>query len=90
MPGVGEVRAEGAKLTPGSLKRTEDGRAAILRPYEPHGTRGRCALRFTLPVEQAEGVNLLEAPEGPVGVGGGLVCFEVRPFEVVTLRVEFG
>ena len=56
----GVVRAEGAKLAPGSLKRTEDGRAAILRPYEPHGARGRCDLRFALPVERAEGVNLLE------------------------------
>jgi alpha-mannosidase len=84
------VRAEGAKLALGSLKRTEDGRAAILRPYEPHGARGRCALRFVLPLERAERVNLLEEPEGPVDVGGGLVRFEVRPFEVVTVRVEFG
>jgi hypothetical protein len=42
-------------------------------------------------VQRAERTNLLEEPEGPVDVvGSGLVRFEVRPLEVVTLRVEFG
>jgi alpha-mannosidase len=62
----GFVRAEGAKLALGGLKRAEDGRGAILRPYEPHGAGGRYALRFALPVERAERTNLLEGPKGPV------------------------
>jgi hypothetical protein len=42
-------------------------------------------------MRRAERTNLLEGPEGPVDVvGSGRVRFEVRPFEVVTLRVEFG
>jgi hypothetical protein len=39
-------------------------------------------------MRRAERTNLLE---GPVDVvGSGRVRFEVRPFEVVTLRVVFG
>ena len=86
----GFVRVEGVKLALGSLKRAEDGRGVILRLYEPHGARGRCALRFALPVQRAERANLLEEQEGHVDVADGVVGFEVRPFEVVTLRVEFG
>jgi alpha-mannosidase len=85
----GFVRAEGVTLVLGSLKRAEDGRGAILRLYEPHGARGRCALRFALPVRRAERTNLMEETEGPVDVEGDALRFEVRPFEVVTLRVEF-
>lgn len=86
----GFVRIEGVKLALGSFKRAEDGRGGILRLYAPHGARGRCALRFALPVQRAEGANLLEESEGPVDVGDGAVRFGVRPFEGVTLRVGFG
>jgi alpha-mannosidase len=87
---VGFVVAQGAKLALGGLKQAEDGRGAILRLYEPHGARGQCALRFTLPIERVEKVNLLEEPERPVEVQGDEVLLEARPFEVVTLHVEFG
>ncbi len=85
----GSVRAEGVTLALGSLKRAEEGRGAILRLYEPHGARGRSSLRFALPVLRAERTNLMEETEGPVDVEGDALRFDVRPFEVVTLRVEF-
>jgi alpha-mannosidase len=86
----GLVVGEGIELSLGSLKRAEDGRGAILRLYEPHGARGTATLRFTSGVERAERVNLLEEPEGPVEVRDGEVLVEVRPFEVLSLRVEPG
>jgi alpha-mannosidase len=61
----------------------------ILRLYEPHGARGECRLRFAYPVERVERVNLLEEAEGSVEVHGGAVSLRVRPFEVVTLNVEW-
>jgi alpha-mannosidase len=79
---------EGVELALGSLKRAENGRGVILRLYEPHGARGPATLRFASGVERAERVNLLEEPEGTVEVRGHEVMLEVRPFEVLSLRVE--
>jgi alpha-mannosidase len=79
---------EGVGLALGSLKRAEDGSGVILRLYEPHGARGPVTLRFPSGVERAERVNLLEEPEGEVEVRGDEVLLEVRPFEVLSLRVE--
>jgi alpha-mannosidase len=83
------AEAEGIKLALGSLKTAEDGRAVVLRLYEPHGARGVATLRFVDGIERIERVNLLEEPEGePVEVEGDTVRLQVRPFEVLTLRVE--
>ena len=41
-------------------------------------------------MQRAERTNLIEETEGPVDVEDDALRFEVRPFEVVTLRVEFG
>ena len=84
------VGAEGLELALGTLKLAEDGEAAILRLYEPHGARGECILRFARRVESVERTNLLEEPEGAVAVSDDAVRLRVRPFEVVTLRVELG
>lgn len=87
--GSGFVSAEGSKLALGSLKMAEDGRSVILRLYEPHGARGASVLRFAREVIGGERVNLLEEPEGePVAIENGAVRLEVRPFEVVSLRLE--
>ena len=89
LPEVGFVETEGVELAPGALKLAEDGHGLILRLYEPHGARGDCELRFAASVEKAECVNLLEESEGrDLEVEDNSVRFPVRPFEVVTLRVE--
>jgi alpha-mannosidase len=87
--GFSLVEAEGLELALGSLKLAEDGGGAILRLYEPHGARGGCTLRLARGVERVERVNLLEESEGPVEVHQGAVRLKVRPFEVVTLNVEW-
>ena len=83
------VEAEGLELAIGSLKLAEDGRGMILRLYEPHGARGECTLRFARRVERVECVNLLEESAAPLEVHQDAVQLEVRPFEVVTLRVDW-
>jgi alpha-mannosidase len=81
---------EGLPLTIGSLKRAEDGEGMILRLYEPHGNRGRATLRISRPVERIERVDLLEESTGD-GVSlleqGRATELDVRPFEVISLRV---
>ena len=77
-------------LSRGSLKRAEDGEGLILRLYEPHGNRGRALLRFPMPLQRVERVNLLEEPAESRPVladDGATVHLDVRPFEVVSLRV---
>jgi alpha-mannosidase len=85
------LEADGLPLSLGSLKRAEDGDGLILRLHEPHGNRGRATLRFAMPLNGIEWVNLLEEPaEGPAPVltdDGTAVYLDVRPFEVVSLRV---
>jgi alpha-mannosidase len=85
----GLVAVEGVGLALGSLKRAEDGRGVILRLYEPHGARGKSVLRFAREVKRAEVANLLEESSGPPLVAkGNTLHVEVRPFEVLTLRLE--
>lgn len=88
VPEYGFVAAEGLELALGSLKRAEDGRGAVLRLYEPHGARGPATLRFASGVGNVERLDLLEEPAGTVEVGVGEALLDVRPFEVLTLRVE--
>ncbi|MGH3144214.1 MAG: glycosyl hydrolase-related protein, partial [Rubrobacter sp.] len=83
----GLVSAKGISVSLGSLKMSEEGRTLILRVYEPRGARGWCTLRFAGGLESVERANLLEEPEGEVEVIDDAVRLELRPFEVVTLRV---
>jgi alpha-mannosidase len=83
------LETEGLELALGSLKMAEDGDAVILRLYEPHGARGESTLRFARPVQKVERVNLLEEVEEPVEVYQDAVRLTVRPFEVVTLSMEW-
>jgi alpha-mannosidase len=87
------VARDGLPLALGSLKRPEDdGPGVILRLYEPHGARGRATLRFPASVRRVARVNLLEedvAGAAPtITAEGRAVALEVRPFEVITLRVD--
>ena len=85
------LAAEGLPLALGSLKRAEDGEDLILRLHEPHGARGTATLRFTRPMHRVARVNLLEEEEaGPAPVlasDGTTVKLDVRPFEVMSLRL---
>ncbi len=88
-PESGLIAAEGVALALGSLKRAEDGRGVILRLYEPHGARGKSVLHFAREVRRAEVANLLEESSGsPLVAEGNTLHVEVRPFEVLTLRLE--
>jgi alpha-mannosidase len=87
----GLATTEGVELALGSLKNAEDGEGLILRLYEPHGARGKSALRFARNIKRAARVNLLEGVDesGSVPtVEGSTLRIEVRPFEVLTLRLE--
>jgi alpha-mannosidase len=87
----GFLAIDGLPLALGSLKQAEDGDGLILRLYEPHGNRGRASLRFARPVQRIARVDLLEDPvEGPSPALSDnclTVQFDVRPYELVSLRI---
>jgi alpha-mannosidase len=99
---VGQSASDGAgfvdieewepELGLGTLKTAFDGDGLILRIYEPYGRRGPVRFRFGQPATSIERVNLLEEPvdEEPLELtdGGSTLKFNVRPFEVVTLRIR--
>lgn len=71
-----------------TIKVAEDGDGLIIRLYEAHNKRGLACLVFASSVISAVEVDLLERMIGPVSVADRQVCFNVRPFEVKTLRVR--
>jgi alpha-mannosidase len=85
------LAVEGLPLAIGSVKRAEDGEGIIVRLHEPHGARGRATLRFPLGVQRIEAVNLLEEladdPAPLLDDDGMTAQFDVRPFQVFSLRV---
>jgi alpha-mannosidase len=71
-----------------TVKVADDGDGLIVRLYEAHNQRGPASLRFSRPVASAVETDLLEREVGAVAVAGDEVRFQVRPFEVKTLRVR--
>ncbi|MBA2468199.1 MAG: alpha-mannosidase [Chloroflexia bacterium] len=88
--GNGFVRLSGLPLGFGALKRAHDREGVVLRVYEPHGSRGTSTLTFDRPVKNASRVNLLEEDiDGDVTIEGNAVSISLRPFELVSLLLEF-
>lgn len=71
-----------------SFKVAEEGDALVLRLAEYRGCAGRLRVRLPAAVRSAERVNLLERDGCPVPVRGGVAELDVRPWEIVTLRLE--
>jgi alpha-mannosidase len=71
-----------------TVKVAQDNDGLIVRLYEAHNQRGSAALVFGHAVASAVEVDLLERETGPIEVDGNEVRFQVRPFEVKTLRVR--
>jgi alpha-mannosidase len=71
-----------------TVKVTQDGNGLIVRLYEAHNQRGPASLRFDRAVAGAVETDLLEREIGPLEVDGNEVRFDVRPFEIKTLRVR--
>jgi alpha-mannosidase len=71
-----------------TVKVADDGDGLIVRLYEAHNQRGQASVRFGRPVASAVETDLLEREIGAAKVDGDEVHFEVRPFEIKTLRVR--
>jgi alpha-mannosidase len=71
-----------------AVKRADDGSGdAVIRGYEAYGGHRRVRLRLALPFTAARRTDLLERPRHELTVENGAVVLDLRPFELVTLRL---
>ena len=82
---IGAVAVEIAAIKP-----SEDGHARIIRLVEKHGGHGTAVLRMT---DAFHGVQICDCLERPIGtdqlvMDGQTVRVGLKPFQIVTLRVE--
>ena len=77
---------EGLYLTAVKIAERED--ALIVRLYEGWGARGEASLFTELPVWEVYACDLLEQAYGePLPLDGQRLRFEVKPFEILTLKL---
>jgi alpha-mannosidase len=72
-----------------AFKRAEDGDGWILRVSEPHGGRGRVAVRVPRPLVGVQSCNHVEEGGESVMYDGAAFHFPISPFEVRTFRLRF-
>ena len=60
----------------------------IVRLYESMNGSRRAALRTALAPAKVWRCNKLEEPEAEISVENGAIPLDVRPFEIVTLRLR--
>ncbi|CAN5347721.1 glycoside hydrolase family 38 C-terminal domain-containing protein [soil metagenome] len=60
----------------------------VIRLYEALGTRARARVDVGFPVQQAVRTDLLERTLDQLAIESGAVSLELRPFEIVTLRLS--
>ena len=71
-----------------AVKRADREEALVVRIYEAWGTRGPATVRFGLPVRQATRTDLLERDVEALGFDRDHVTLQLRPFEIVTLKLQ--
>jgi alpha-mannosidase len=72
-----------------ALKKAEEGDEVILRFFETRGEVTRARIKFFRPVKEAWLADLLEREEEPLAGTGDVLEMEVKPFEIVTLKLKF-
>lgn len=80
------LSAKGTMIS--TVKRAEDGDALIVRLYEYAGQGETTALHIPEGFSKAQLVNLLERQPSPLPVNDHSVQIEMKPFKLVTVRVE--
>jgi alpha-mannosidase len=82
------VGCEDRNIVVETVKKAEDGNALIVRMYECHNARGRAEVFCARPFRSAWLCDLDENPETELEGTDGIIGFDYRPFEIITLRLE--
>jgi len=72
-----------------TIKRAEDGDGIIVRLYESQRKRGQVRVTFRSELEAAWVTNLLEENESALSVDQASIILNLKPYQIVTLRVKF-
>jgi alpha-mannosidase len=80
-------RLEGGLAVIEAIKRAEDSDAVIVRFYEAAGSRGPVTVTTSLPMQKAWLADLLENEIEKLPIKKGRVKFDLKPFEIVTLKL---
>ncbi|HEX6035603.1 MAG TPA: glycoside hydrolase family 38 C-terminal domain-containing protein, partial [Anaerolineales bacterium] len=71
-----------------TIKRAEDGDGIIVRLYESRRKRGPVQLHLGFAVGSAWETNLLEENESELSVADNSIQLELRPYQIMTLRLK--
>lgn len=82
------VSCEDRNVVVETVKKAEDGNAIIVRLYECHNARGRAELFCARPFRSVWLCDMEENPETELDATDGLIAFDYKPFEIITLRLE--
>ncbi|MFZ0393936.1 MAG: glycoside hydrolase family 38 C-terminal domain-containing protein [Terracidiphilus sp.] len=73
-----------------AVKKAEDANGLIFRVYEWAGKSATVTFHVPPGATGATVTNLMETPEGaPLGVEGGVVKAAIKPYEILTIRVDY-
>lgn len=81
------VTVDKAHVVIETVKAAEDGDGTIVRLYENQRCRGPVRLCANFPFTKAWRTNLLEDNQEQLKVNDGEVHFDIKPYEIVTLRL---
>ncbi|GAA3034961.1 hypothetical protein GCM10020000_10510 [Streptomyces olivoverticillatus] len=85
------VALDGDAVVVSAVKLADDGSGdVVVRMYEALGGRARTRLTAGFALRRAAVCDLLERPVGEAAVEDGGVPLDMRPFEIVTLRLARG
>ncbi len=89
LPPSGEfLRLEPGNLIMTTLKKCEDDDSLVLRFYEAEGRFTRARVRLAPPIRKAWQTNLIEEEPEPVAITSqGALELEIKPWEIVTLKL---
>ena len=82
------VACEDRNIVVEAVKRAEDSSDIVVRLYECHNSRGRAELSIARPILSASLCDLEETELSELEIVDGLVNFDYKPFEIITIRVK--
>ncbi|MFE5867214.1 alpha-mannosidase [Streptomyces roseifaciens] len=93
VPGSADVRplvhVDDEAVVVSAVKLADDGSGdVVVRVYESLGGRARALLKAGFPLASASVCDLLERPQATAAADGDVVPLSLRPFQVLTLRLE--
>ncbi|MHA6299855.1 glycosyl hydrolase-related protein [Devosia sp. CAU 1758] len=90
LPRFSLARIEGGSVSIETVKKAKHSDAVVLRVFEHANRRAKAVLRFGVPVRSVCRANLMEENiEARLILDEGTLVVSLRPFEIVTLIVEF-